>query len=101
MKTTNLKQTNVAKQRKFLQWRRRWHDPREARPEGSRFRRTRWIAQPVHVPVSLRRLALVERAAAARRSGDPMLVLNMSIFNSGSSWNRIFNPIPQRENVWN
>lgn len=57
MKTTNLKQTNVAKQRKFLQWRRRWH--------------------------------------------DPMLVLNMSIFNSGSSWNRIFNPVPQRENVWN
>jgi len=29
-----------------------------------------------------------------------MLVLNMSIFNSGSSWNRIFNPISQRENVW-
>ena len=57
MKTTNLKQTNVAKQRKFFQWRRRWH--------------------------------------------DPMLVLNMSIFNSGSSWNRIFNPVPQRENVWN
>jgi hypothetical protein len=31
---------------------------------------------------------------------DPMLALNMSIFNSGSSWDRIFNPIPQRENVW-
>ena len=57
MKTTNLKQTNVAKQRKFFQSRRRWD--------------------------------------------DPMLVLNMSIFNSGSSWNRIFNPVPQRENVWN
>jgi hypothetical protein len=27
-------------------------------------------------------------------------VLNMSTFNSGSSWNRIFNPAPQRENVW-
>jgi hypothetical protein len=61
----------------------------------------RWFrAQRVHVPVSLRRLASVERAAAAKRSGDPMLVLNMSIFNSGSSWNRIFNPVPQRENVW-
>jgi hypothetical protein len=34
------------------------------------------------------------------RSHDPMLVLNMSIFNSGSSWNRIFNPAPQRENAW-
>jgi hypothetical protein len=37
---------------------------------------------------------------ARRRWHDPMLVLNMSIFNSGSSWNRIFNPIPQRENIW-
>jgi len=35
-----------------------------------------------------------------RRRHDPMLVLNMSIFNQGSDWNRIFNPIPQRENVW-
>jgi hypothetical protein len=34
-----------------------------------------------------------------RRWHDPMLVLNMSIFNSGSSWDRIFNPMPQRENV--
>ena len=37
---------------------------------------------------------------ARRRGHDPMLVLNISIFNSGSSWNRIFNPVPQRENVW-
>jgi len=37
---------------------------------------------------------------AQRRRHNPMLVLNMSIFNSGSSWNRIFNPISQRENVW-
>jgi len=37
---------------------------------------------------------------ARRRRHDPMLVLNMSLFNSGSSWNRIFSPIPQRENVW-
>jgi hypothetical protein len=29
-----------------------------------------------------------------------MLVLSMSLFNSGSSWNRIFNPVPERENVW-
>ena len=37
---------------------------------------------------------------ARRRRHDPMLVLNMSIFNSGSSWNRIFNPVPERETVW-
>ena len=100
MKTTNLKQTSVAKPRKWFQRRRRSHDPREARPGGSQSRGTGWIAQPVHVPVSLRRLASVERAAAARRSGDPMLVLNMSIFNFDGGWNRVFNPIPQRENVW-
>ena len=33
MKTTNLKQTSVAKPRKWFQRRRRWHDPREARAE--------------------------------------------------------------------
>ena len=37
---------------------------------------------------------------ARRRWHNPMLVLNMSIFNSGSSWNRIVSPVPQRENVW-
>jgi hypothetical protein len=37
---------------------------------------------------------------AQRRRPNPMLVLNMSIFNSGSSWNQIFNPVPARENVW-
>ena len=37
---------------------------------------------------------------ARRRRHDPMLVLSMSIFNSGRSWDRIFNPVPQRENVW-
>ena len=41
-----------------------------------------------------------KRFRARRRQHDPMLVLNMSIFNSGISWNRIFNPIPQRENIW-
>jgi hypothetical protein len=38
MKTINLKRTSVAKPRNWFQWRRRWHDPREARPEGSQFR---------------------------------------------------------------
>ena len=37
---------------------------------------------------------------ARRRRHDPMLVLSMSIFNSGRSWDRIFNPVPERENVW-
>ena len=37
---------------------------------------------------------------ARRRSHDRMLVLNMSIFNSGTSWNAIFNPVTARENVW-
>jgi hypothetical protein len=34
------------------------------------------------------------------RPHDAMLVLNMSIFNSGRSWDRIFDVIPRRENVW-
>jgi hypothetical protein len=38
MKTTNLKQTSVAKPRKWFQRRRRWHAPREARAERSQFR---------------------------------------------------------------
>ena len=36
----------------------------------------------------------------ACRRHDPMLVLNMSIFNSDRGWNRIFNPPLQHENVW-
>ena len=42
------------------------------------------------------------RSWFGRRRGqhDPMLVLHLGDFNSGSSWDRIFNPIPQRENVW-
>lgn len=35
-----------------------------------------------------------------RRQHDALLVLNLSVFNSGSSWNRIFNPVTQSENVW-
>jgi hypothetical protein len=37
---------------------------------------------------------------ARRRRHDPLLVLNLSTFNSGRSWERIFNPLPERENVW-
>jgi hypothetical protein len=41
------------------------------------------------------------RGALARRPGrhDPMLVLNMSIFNFESGWNRILNPVKTYENV--
>ena len=35
-----------------------------------------------------------------RRSHDPMLVLNMTVFNSESGWNRILNRLPSHENVW-
>jgi hypothetical protein len=37
---------------------------------------------------------------ARRRWHDPMLALNMSIFNSGNGWGRIFNSVAARENVW-
>jgi hypothetical protein len=67
----------------------RRHDPSGVLPEGRPFSGTGWIGQPVHVPVSLRRLALVERSAAARRSGDRMLVLNLSSFNYLTGWDRM------------
>jgi hypothetical protein len=34
-----------------------------------------------------------------QRNHDPMLVFNMSIFNSGSSWQEIFSPLKARETV--
>jgi len=37
---------------------------------------------------------------ARRRWHDPMLVFNMSIFNSGNGWGRIFNSGAVHENVW-
>ena len=33
-----------------------------------------------------------------RRVHDPMLVLNMSIFNFDNGWDRIFNPLKAHEN---
>jgi hypothetical protein len=33
-----------------------------------------------------------------RRQHDPLLALNMSIFNFEGGWSRIFNPIKAREN---
>jgi len=33
-----------------------------------------------------------------QRRHDPMLVLNMSIFNVGNGWDRVFNPMKAHEN---
>jgi hypothetical protein len=41
-----------------------------------------------------------KRLQPRRRRHDPMLVLNMSAFNFEPGWNRVFNPVPARENVW-
>jgi hypothetical protein len=100
MNTKNLKQSNATRSQKRYHRLRRWHDPREARPEGSQFRGTGWIAQLVH------RLGLTpghhsgRTGCRRRRSGDPMLVFNMLIFNSAKVRECIFNSFPQRENVW-
>ena len=40
------------------------------------------------------------RSQLRRRRHDPWLVLSLLSFNSGSGWNRIFNPLRSRENVW-
>ena len=64
MKTRDLKQPNASiSQNDFIEPRRR-HDPREARPEGSQFRGTGWIAQLVHRLGLTPGITLVERAAA-------------------------------------
>jgi hypothetical protein len=34
-----------------------------------------------------------------RAAHDPLLVFNMSIFNSGESWDRVFRPFKIRENA--
>jgi hypothetical protein len=34
-----------------------------------------------------------------RRRHDPLLVLNMSIFNLADGWNRTFNPVKAHENA--
>jgi hypothetical protein len=64
------------------------HDPRKARPKGSQFHRIGLIAEPIRLPASLRQLASAERAAADR-SGDPWLVLNLQLFNFAAGWNQL------------
>jgi hypothetical protein len=100
MKTKDLKQPNASRSQKGFYPPRRWHDPHEARPEGSQFRGPGWIAQLVH------RLGLTpghhsgRTGCRRRRSGDPMRVFNMSVFNSAKVRECIFDSLPQRENVW-
>jgi hypothetical protein len=43
--------------------------------------------------------SLLKISRRRRRNHDPMLVLNMSIFNSGSGWQEIFSAFKARENV--
>jgi len=43
---------------------------------------------------------LESRPQLRRHRHDPWLVLNLLTFNSRSGWNRIFNPVQSRENVW-
>jgi hypothetical protein len=50
MNTTTMNQN---KSRKWFRARRRWHDPRQARPQGSQFHRTGWIAQLGHTVCSV------------------------------------------------
>jgi hypothetical protein len=64
MKTKGLKQPNARRSQKGFYRPRRRHDPREARPEGSQFRGTGWIAQLVHRLGLTPGITLVERAAA-------------------------------------
>ena len=35
-----------------------------------------------------------------RATHDPLLVFNMSIFNFGGGWDRVFNPLRVRENAY-
>ena len=63
MKAKNPKQSNATRSQKWFHRRRRRHDPREARPEGSQFPGTGWIAQLVHRLGLTRGLTLVEQAA--------------------------------------
>jgi hypothetical protein len=43
---------------------------------------------------------LKSRLLLRRRRHDPWLVLSLLSFNSGDGWNRTFNPLQSRENIW-
>lgn len=51
-------------------------------------------------PIKPRRTKCRKWFGRQRRSHDPLLALNMSIFNSGKGVMRLFSSIPERENIW-
>jgi len=44
-------------------------------------------------------LADGRRSRPQRRRHDPMLVLNISLFNFANGWDQVFNPVKARENA--
>jgi len=65
----------------------------KTRPNGRRFQ---FLGYGGH---ELRTARLPQLRKKRRRGHDPMLVLNMSIFNDADGWNRIFNPVKIHEDV--
>ena len=57
----------------YAQLQREMHDPRKARPEGSQFPRTGWIAQLVHTVCSVVAPRCDRTGCRRRRSGDALL----------------------------
>ena len=103
MNALNRKENNPNPSRRRHGWfpsRRRRHDPREARPEGSQFHGNGWIAQLVH------RLGLAPAHHSARtgcrrkRFGDPWLVFNISTFTFDGQPRSGFNRFVSHENTW-
>src|SRR5438132_8303346 len=56
----------------YAQLQRKMHDPRKARPEGSQFPRTGWIAQLVHTVCSAVAPRCDRTGRRRRRSGDAL-----------------------------
>jgi hypothetical protein len=57
------------------------HDPRRARPQGSQFTELAGSSSLFNPDNYSRRLTMLERAAANRRSGDPLLAASLTTFN--------------------
>lgn len=57
------------------------HDPRRARPQGSQFTELAGSSSLFNQGNNSRRVIVGERAAANRRSGDPLLTASLTTFN--------------------
>ena len=57
------------------------HDPRKARPQGSQFAELAGSPSLFNPGNYSRRVTVLEQAAAARRSGDPLLTASLTAFN--------------------